>query len=142
MSEDVKLAAELTAASGAYPYASFTVGGHQYTAKVGDQLEIDYCGEGRKSQDYLQGPAASAAGVAKTLTISDIHVVCTAAGKVHVGKQALTGATLKLKVIEHTRQPKIIVFKKKRRKKYRKMSGHKQLITLVQLTEITLGATK
>lgn len=124
-------------ASGAYPYASFTVGGHQYTAKVGDQLEIDYCGEGRKSQDYMQGSSASD----KVLTISDIHVVCTAAGKVHVGQQALAGATLKLKVIEHTRQPKIIVFKKKRRKKYRKMSGHKQLITLVQLTEIALGAS-
>ena len=123
------------------PYASFTVGGHQYTAQVGDVLEIDYCGAGKKSQDYLSQPDTASTDVpTQTIIIKTIHAVCSQDGTVHIGQQALAGATLKLKVLEHTRNPKIIVFKKKRRKKYRKMSGHKQPITLVELTEINIDA--
>lgn len=121
-----------------FPYATFTVGGHQYTAQEGDIFEIDYCGEG---QDYRGDLADHQVADTQDLVVNQVHVVCTEDGTAHVGPEALAGAEVQLKVLSHTRQPKIIVFKKKRRKKYRKMSGHKQPVTKVELVRISLGSS-
>ncbi len=46
---------------------------------------------------------------------------------------APAGTTIQLKVLEHVKDDKIIVFKKKRRKRYQKRNGHRQLMTQVEV---------
>ncbi|GAB5464741.1 MAG: hypothetical protein Kapaf2KO_01770 [Candidatus Kapaibacteriales bacterium] len=48
-----------------------------------------------------------------------------------------TGGSVKAKVIEHGRADKVLVFHKKRRKGYRKLNGHRQHYTTIQITSIS-----
>lgn len=56
--------------------------------------------------------------------------------KIEVGSPTLTDRSVKAKIIEHGRDKKIIVFKKKRRKDYKKKNGHRQKFTKVEIKEI------
>lgn len=58
-------------------------------------------------------------------------------GQVSVGKPHVSGATVRAKVIEHLKDDKIIVFKKKRRKGYRKKNGHRQYLSQIEIESIT-----
>jgi len=58
-------------------------------------------------------------------------------GKVNVGAPAITGASVSVKVIEHLKGDKVIVFKKKRRKGYKVKNGHRQYLTKVQVEAIS-----
>ena len=57
-------------------------------------------------------------------------------GDVKVGTPVVEGAKITAKVLEHTKGDKVLVFKKKRRKGYQKMNGHRQFFTQVQIEEI------
>lgn len=57
-------------------------------------------------------------------------------GKVSVGMPSIKGATVTGKVLEHLRDDKVIVFKKKRRKGYKKRNGHRQYISKVLIESI------
>ena len=48
----------------------------------------------------------------------------------------IKGAKVTAKVIEHLKDDKVIVFKKKRRKGYRKFNGHRQQLTKIEVTKI------
>src|SRR3954462_8728353 len=50
----------------------------------------------------------------------------------------IKGATVSAKVLAHVRGDKVLVFKKKRRKGYRKMNGHRQDLTRIQIGEIKI----
>jgi large subunit ribosomal protein L21 len=56
-------------------------------------------------------------------------------GKITVGSPAVDGARVAAKVVSHVQGDKVIVFKKKRRKGYRKLNGHRQ-----QMTELLIQA--
>ena len=58
-------------------------------------------------------------------------------GKISVGAPVISGAKVTAKVIQHLKGDKVIVFKKKRRKGYRKLNGHRQQLTQVQIEEIS-----
>jgi len=60
-------------------------------------------------------------------------------GKVKVGTPVVKGAKVSAKVLAHVRGDKVKVFKKKRRKGYQKLNGHRQDLTQIQIEEITLG---
>ena len=53
-----------------------------------------------------------------------------------VGSPVVKGAKVTAKVIEHTKDDKVLVFKKKRRKGYRKLNGHRQQLTRIEVTKI------
>ena len=53
------------------------------------------------------------------------------------GKPTVAGATVKGQILAQERGPKLIVFKFRRRKKYRAKSGHRQSYTAVKITSIT-----
>jgi len=53
-----------------------------------------------------------------------------------VGSPVVKGAKVTAKVISHLRDDKVIVFKKKRRKGYRKLNGHRQQLTRIEVTQI------
>lgn len=57
-------------------------------------------------------------------------------GTVTVGTPVIEGAKITAKVVEHTKGDKVLVFKKKRRKGYQKLNGHRQSFTLVLIEEI------
>ena len=57
-------------------------------------------------------------------------------GKVKVGTPKVRGARVNAKVLEHLKGNKVIVFKKKRRKGYKKKNGHRQYLTQIQIEEI------
>ncbi|MFA6260840.1 MAG: 50S ribosomal protein L21 [Bacteroidia bacterium] len=57
-------------------------------------------------------------------------------GKVTIGLPTVSGASVKAKVLNHLKGDKVLVFKKKRRKGYRKMNGHRQYLTKIQIEAI------
>jgi LSU ribosomal protein L21P len=57
-------------------------------------------------------------------------------GAVQVGTPVVEGAKVTAKVLTHLKGDKVIVFKKKRRKGYRKKNGHRQYLTQIQITEV------
>lgn len=53
-----------------------------------------------------------------------------------VGSPLVKGAKVTAKVLEHTKDDKVLVFKKKRRKGYQKLNGHRQQLTRIEVTKI------
>jgi len=64
-------------------------------------------------------------------------------GNVTLGAPAVEGASVEAKVLQHLKGDKVIVFKKKRRKGYKKRNGHRQYLTQIVIEGITAtGGTK
>jgi large subunit ribosomal protein L21 len=55
---------------------------------------------------------------------------------VSVGAPVISGAKVTAKVLSHLKGDKVIVFKKKRRKGYQKLNGHRQALTQIQIESI------
>ena len=63
--------------------------------------------------------------------------------KISVGDPVVKGASVSAKVITHMKADKVLVFKKKRRKGYQKLNGHRQYMTQIQIESISeKGAAK
>ena len=62
--------------------------------------------------------------------------------KVTIGAPAIEGAKVTAKVLGHLKGDKVIVFKKKRRKGYKKKNGHRQFLTEIQIDGIAVGGAK
>jgi large subunit ribosomal protein L21 len=56
-----------------------------------------------------------------------------------LGAPAIDGASVSAKVVKHLKGDKVIVFKKKRRKGYRKKNGHRQYLTEIQIEDIAVS---
>jgi large subunit ribosomal protein L21 len=63
-------------------------------------------------------------------------------GNVTLGAPAIEGASVEAKVLQHLKGDKVIVFKKKRRKGYKKRNGHRQYLTQIVIEGITVGGAK
>lgn len=99
--------------------AVIKTGGKQYLVSEGDQLDIERI-EGAKTP----------------LKFDDVLLVDD--GKTtQVGMPVLEKATVEAEVVAETRDPKVIVFKMKRRKRYRKTQGHRQNKLRIKITKIT-----
>ncbi len=59
-------------------------------------------------------------------------------GTITLGAPAVEGASVEAKVLQHLKGDKVIIFKKKRRKGYKKRNGHRQYLTQIQISGITL----
>lgn len=57
-------------------------------------------------------------------------------GKVNIGTPNVQGAKVSATVLNHLKGDKVLVFKKKRRKGYQKMNGHRQYLTKIQINDI------
>jgi large subunit ribosomal protein L21 len=100
-------------------YAVFRTGGKQFRAEPGKALRIP----------TLEGEPGD------SVTFDD--VLLTSDGKkVQVGTPTVNGAKVKAEVLRHGRDRKIIVFKRKRRKGYRRKQGHRQGFTEIRVDEI------
>src|SRR5215831_4623569 len=105
-------------------YAVIKTGGKQYRVSPGDVLAIE----------KLDGePGAQLEFTDVLMTAHD--------GAVQVGSPTVVGARVVAEVIKQGRAKKILVFKKKRRKNYRRRRGHRQYQTTVRVTAIEAGAS-
>ncbi|MCK5915473.1 MAG: 50S ribosomal protein L21 [Deltaproteobacteria bacterium] len=101
-------------------YAVLRTGGKQYKVSSGDMLDVErIVGE---TGDIIEFP--------EVLSLIDED-------DVKVGTPLLEGATVKGEIIAQKRGKKILVFKSKRRKGYRKRQGHRQELTQLKITEIS-----
>jgi large subunit ribosomal protein L21 len=57
-------------------------------------------------------------------------------GKIDVGAPIISGAKVSAKVLEHLKGDRVLVFKKKRRKGYQKLNGHRSYLTKIQIESI------
>jgi large subunit ribosomal protein L21 len=76
--------------------------------------------------------------------VSFDHVLLIDSGsKISIGDPLLKGAEVSAKIISHVKADKVLVFKKKRRKGYQKLNGHRQYMTQIQIESISeVAATK
>jgi large subunit ribosomal protein L21 len=58
-------------------------------------------------------------------------------GKVTLGTPIIEGAAVDATILKHVKADKVIVFKKKRRKGYKKLNGHRQLMTQIKIESIS-----
>lgn len=63
-------------------------------------------------------------------------------GTVSIGTPTINGAVVSAKVLEHLKGDKVLVFKKKRRKGYQKLNGHRQQFTRIQISDILENVPK
>lgn len=77
----------------------------------------------------LEGEEGSSVDFEKVLMIED-------GKKINVGTPVVEGAKVSAKILSHLKGDKVIVFKKKRRKGYRKKNGHRQYLTKIQIENI------
>ena len=63
-------------------------------------------------------------------------------GSVTLGAPAIEGASVEAKVLQHLKGDKVIIFKKKRRKGYKKRNGHRQYLTQIVIEGIIVGGAK
>ncbi len=102
-------------------YAVIKTGGKQYRVAADDVLTIE----------KLTGEPGD--------KIEFGEVLMVGGDSVKIGAPLVSGALVKAEVVEQTRGPKVIAFKKRRRKNSRRKRGHRQDLTIVKITEI-IGA--
>ena len=106
-------------------YAIINISGKQYKATSGARLRVP-------KQD---GETGTNLTFDKVLLIND--------GKnTEVGEPILKGASVTGTIIEHGRNKKILVYKKKRRKGYQRKNGHRQWFTEIEFGTIKAGKSK
>jgi large subunit ribosomal protein L21 len=103
-------------------YAVIRTGGKQYKVAPQDVLQIE----------KIEGTAGDAVQFPDVLMVAG-------EGEPSVGAPLVAGATVSAEVVEQTRGPKIIIFKKRRRQNYRRKGGHRQDLTTVRILEILTG---
>ena len=108
-------------------YAIVDIAGKQYKVSEGAKLKVASLGKDTGGN------------------VSFDKVLLTDNGKsVKVGTPTLKGVNINATILEHGREMKILIYKKKRRKGYQRKNGHRQGYTLIEITKIkaTTGTTK
>lgn len=106
-------------------YAVIETGGKQYRVNEGDVVRVELLPD----------------DVGSEVSFDAVSLVATD-DDVHVGTPHVEGAQVRAKVVEIGRGNKVIAFKKKRRKGYRRKIGHRQAFTALQIEEIVAPSAK
>lgn len=70
------------------------------------------------------------------LTFSDVLMVGRDGNKFEIGSPVISSVNIEATVLDHVKDDKVIVFKKKRRKQYRRTRGHRQQYTQIEINKI------
>jgi len=106
-------------------FAILETGSKQYKVAEGDVLEVELLAEDRISEDSM---------------IDFDSVLLVHDKELHIGQPFVNEAKIQAKVLEKDRAEKIIVFKKKSKKQYKRTRGHKQHVHRIQIEKIELAA--
>jgi len=106
-------------------YSIVTISGKQYCVSEGDIIKVS-------SQDWKVGGRV----------ILD-QVLLTNNGEIiEVGTPKVKGASVTVEILEHNREKKLLIYKKKRRKGYQRKNGHRQGYTLLKINNLKMASTK
>jgi large subunit ribosomal protein L21 len=100
-------------------YAVVTTGNRQYRVSPGDKIDVE----------KLTG------AVGDTVALTHVQLVGQGA-EVTIGAPVVAGARVEAQIVAQKRGKKIIIFKHRRRKGYRRKQGHRQSLTALQITGI------
>ena len=100
-------------------FAVIQAQGHQFRVEPGAEIELDGTGEAGASVSF-----------------ENVLLLGTDGGDVLTGTPTVAGAVVTGVVLDAHRGPKVRVFKKKRRKQYRRTAGHRSALTRVRITDI------
>jgi large subunit ribosomal protein L21 len=103
-------------------FAIVKTGGKQYRVGVGDQVTVE----------RIEGEVGAEVALNEVLALGGENP--------KVGTPVVSGASVRAKIVQQPRGTKVIVFKKKRRKNYRRKHGHRQDLTVLKIQEISAGA--
>ncbi|HLY45808.1 MAG TPA: 50S ribosomal protein L21 [Stellaceae bacterium] len=104
-------------------FAVIRTGGKQYKVAPNDVIAVE----------KLAGEPGATIEFAEVLMVGD-------GAEFSTGTPLLAGASVSAELVEQRRAAKIIVFKKKRRKNYRRKNGHRQYETVLRITGISAGS--
>lgn len=107
-------------------YAIVEISGKQYKVQEGDIVFVD------RLENLEEGSKVT---FDKVLLVSDDK-------KVTIGQDTVKGAKVEATVVGHGKAKKVIVFKYKAKKNYRRTQGHRQPYTKVQIEKISVSASK
>ena len=107
-------------------FAVIRTGGKQYRVAPNDIIKVE----------RLAGEPG------EIVELGEVLLLGGGEGAPQTGKPTIAGAVVAAEVLDHTRGDKILVFKKKRRKNYRRTKGHRQALTLLRITEILTDGKK
>jgi large subunit ribosomal protein L21 len=102
-------------------YAIIKTGGKQYRISPGDVLRVE----------RLPGERGDEVILDQVLLVTDGDAV-------QVGQPLVPNATVRTEILRQGKGKKVLIFKKKRRKNYRRKQGHRQMFTALQINEIIL----
>ncbi len=105
-------------------FAVIKSGGKQYRVAAEDVLRVD----------RLEAEPGTVVEFGEVLVVGGDQVT--------LGSPLVEGATVGAEVLDHVRGPKVIAFKKRRRKNSRRKRGHRQQFSLVRITEILTEGRK
>ena len=105
-------------------YAIVQIGGHQYKVAENDVLFVD-----KQNTD------------SDTLTFDEVLLLKDDKGAVKVGTPVVEGASVTAKLLDTVKADKVLVFKKKRRKGYQKLNGHRQVMSQIQIESIAASGS-
>ena len=100
-------------------YAIVEIAGQQFKAEKGRKLYVH----------RLSGEEGTSLSFDKILLTDND-------GQVKVGTPVVEGAVVSAKILNHLKDDKVIVFKKKRRKGYQVKNGHRQYLTQIEIEDI------
>ena len=106
-------------------YAVIKTGGKQYKVAANDKILIE----------KLEGEAGDHIEFTEVLMVGN-------GADVAIGAPLVAGATVVAQIEKQARGPHIIIFKKRRRKHYRRRNGHRQDLTSVTITDILVDGAK
>lgn len=103
-------------------FAVLKTGGKEYRVAKGDMIRVE----------KLEG------NVGDQVTLKDVLMV-SGDGQVHLGAPALSNAVITGEIVREAKGKKVLTYKMKKRKNYRRMKGHRQTYTYLKVNEITLS---
>jgi len=103
-------------------YAVVKTGGKEYRISQGDLIRVE----------KMEGKAGD------QVTMKDILMV-SHEGQVQVGNPLLANAVITGEIVQQVKGKKVLIYKMKRRKNYRRTKGHRQTYTYIRVNDISLG---
>jgi len=103
-------------------FAIVKTGGKQYRVAAGDQITVE----------RIAGEVGSEVSLAQVLALGG--------DSPKVGTPTVADVSVRARIVQQPRGTKVVVFKKKRRKNYRRKRGHRQELTVLKIEEIRVSA--